>query len=98
MEKPKVGVFVCHCGVEIGAVLNVPELVQYACTLPYVVFAQDDARTCTEAGLTNLASTISQHSLNRVVIASCTPRTHDPLFQDTCKKAGMNPHLFEFVN
>ncbi|OGO05898.1 MAG: hypothetical protein A2Y73_03370 [Chloroflexi bacterium RBG_13_56_8] len=98
MEKPKVGVFVCHCGVEIGAVLNVPELVQYACTLPYVVFAQDDARTCTEAGLTNLASTISQHSLNRVVIASCTPRTHAPLFQDTCKKAGLNPHLFEFVN
>jgi len=94
----RVGVFVCHCGTNIGGFLNVPGLAKYALRLPHVVFAKDNQYTCSEAGLTEIRNAIAENKLNRVVVASCTPRTHEPLFRSTCKEAGLNPYLFQFVN
>jgi heterodisulfide reductase subunit A len=97
-EKPRIGVFVCHCGVNIGGVIDVPELTEYAKTLPYVVHAEHNLYTCSEAGLATIEKAIREQSLNRVVVASCTPRTHEPLFRAKCKASGLNPYLFEMVN
>ncbi len=97
-ETPRIGVFVCHCGHNIAGYLDVPALVQSARTLPYVVLAQDSLFACSDAGLTQIRAAIPEHNLNRVVVASCTPRTHEPLFQATCEEAGLNRYLFEFVN
>ncbi len=92
------GVFVCHCGTNIAGFLDVPELTRYALSLPHVVFSQDNQYTCSEAGLTEIKNAIAEKQLNRVVVASCTPRTHEPLFRSTCKEAELNPYLFQFVN
>jgi heterodisulfide reductase subunit A len=97
-EEVRIGVFVCHCGTNIGGVVNVPEVVEYARTLPNVVFAQGNLYTCSEAGLGEIRRGIKEHNLNRVIVASCTPRTHQPLFRRTCQESGLNPYLFEFVN
>ena len=97
-EEPHVGVFICHCGINIGGVVNVPEVTEYAKTLPYVAHAEDNLYTCSEAGLAAIKEAIKNHNLNRVVVASCTPRTHEPLFRATCKEAGLNPYLFEMAN
>jgi heterodisulfide reductase subunit A len=97
-DEPRIGVFVCHCGVNIGAVVNVPSVVEYAKTLPNVVYAERNLYTCAEDGLTAIKEAIKEHKLNRVVVASCTPRTHAPLFMSACEEAGLNPYLFEFVN
>jgi len=97
-EEPRIGVFVCHCGTNIGGVVNVPEVTEYAKTLPNVVFAQDNLYTCSEAGLEEIRKGIKEENLNRVIVASCTPRTHQPLFRRTCEESGLNPYLFEFVN
>jgi len=97
-EEPKVGVFVCHCGVNIGGVVNVPEVTEYAKILPNVTCAENNLYTCSEAGLVAIKEAIGKHGLNRVVVASCTPRTHEPLFRATCKEAGLNPYLFEMAN
>jgi len=94
----RVGVFVCHCGTNIGGFLDVPGLAKYALSLPHVVFSKDNQYTCSEAGLTEIKNAIAENKLNRVVVASCTPRTHEPLFRSTCKEAGLNPYLFQFVN
>lgn len=98
MNEVRVGVFVCHCGTNIGGFLDVPVLAKYALSLPNVVFAKDNQYTCSEAGLTEIKNAIAENKLNRVVVASCTPRTHEPLFRSTCKDAGLNPYLFQFVN
>ncbi len=98
MTEVRVGVFVCHCGTNIGGFLDVPSLVEYASSLPNVAFAKDNKYTCSEAGLTEIKKAIAEKKLNRVVVASCTPRTHEPLFRSTCKEAGLNPYLFQFVN
>jgi heterodisulfide reductase subunit A len=98
MEDVRIGVFVCHCGTNIAGFLDVESLVEYAKSLPDVVFSQDSLYTCSEAGLNNIKEAISEHKLNRVIVASCTPRTHEPLFRQTCKEAGLNPYLFNFVN
>ena len=98
MKEVRVGVFICHCGTNIGGFLDVPGLVKYALNLPYVVFVQDNKYTCSESGLTEIKNAIAEERLNRVVVASCTPRTHEPLFKSTCKDAGLNPYLFQFVN
>lgn len=98
MEEARVGVFICRCGTNIGGFLNVPALVEYAKGLPNVVFSQENLYTCSEAGLTEIKKAIAEQTLNRVIVASCTPRTHEPLFRSTCKEAGLNPYLFEFVN
>ncbi len=97
-EEPRIGVFICHCGVNIGGVVNVPEVTEYAKTLPYVTHAEHNLYTCSEAGLAAIKEAIKEHNLNRVVVASCTPRTHEPLFRATCKEAGLNPYLFEMAN
>jgi heterodisulfide reductase subunit A len=98
LNEVKVGVFVCHCGTNIGGFLDVPGLAKYALSLPHVVFSQDNLYTCSDAGLTEIKNSIAEKKLNRVVVASCTPRTHEPLFRSTCKEAGLNPYLFQFVN
>ncbi|GAB4477567.1 MAG: FAD-dependent oxidoreductase [Anaerolineales bacterium] len=97
-EEPRVGVFVCHCGINIGGVVNVPEVVEYAQNLPGVVYAERNLYTCSQDTQQKIISKIKEHGLNRVVVASCTPRTHEPLFQDTIRQAGLNPHLFELAN
>jgi len=97
-DKPRIGVFVCHCGSNIGGFVDVPSVAEYAKTLPDVVFATDNLYTCAEDGLSSIRESISKHNLNRVIVASCTPRTHAPLFQATCESAGLNKYLFTFVN
>jgi heterodisulfide reductase subunit A len=98
MPKTRVGVFVCHCGNNIGGVVRVPEVVEYARTLPNVTYAEDNLYTCSEEGLSSIKDQIAKQGLNRVVVASCTPRTHEPLFKGACEEAGLNKYLFEFVN
>jgi heterodisulfide reductase subunit A len=98
MPKTRVGVFVCHCGNNIGGVVRVPDVVEYARTLPNVTYAEDNLYTCSEEGLSSIKNQIAKQGLNRVVVASCTPRTHEPLFKGACEEAGLNKYLFEFVN
>jgi len=97
-QEPRVGVFICSCGTNIGGVVNVPEVTEYAKTIPHVVYAEHNLYTCSEAGLTAIKEAIREHNLNRVVVASCTPRTHEPLFRTACKETGLNPYLFEMAN
>jgi len=98
VEEPRIGVFICHCGVNIGGVVNVPEVVKYAKTLPNVAYAEANIYTCSEAGLTSIRENIKKEGLNRVIVASCTPRTHEPLFRSACREAGINHYLFEMAN
>ncbi len=97
-EPERVGVFICHCGINIGAVVNVPEVVEYAQTLPGVAYAERNLYTCSQDTQERITQRIREYGLNRVVVASCTPRTHEPLFQDTLRRAELNPHLFEMAN
>ncbi|HEV3511858.1 MAG TPA: FAD-dependent oxidoreductase [Candidatus Sulfotelmatobacter sp.] len=97
-EEPRIGVFVCHCGTNIAGVVNVPEVVQYAKTLPNVVYAENNLYTCSNDTQDRIKEKIAEHNLNRVVVASCTPRTHEPLFRNTMAEAGLNPYLFEMAN
>jgi len=97
-EAPRIGVFICHCGHNIGGFVDVPAVTEYAKTLPNVVFATHNLYTCADDGLRSIKDNIKEHGLNRVVVASCTPRTHAPLFQGTCQEAGLNKYLFTFVN
>ena len=97
-EEPRVGVFVCHCGINIGGYLDVPDVVKYAGTLPDVAYAEANLYTCSSDGLQKIKEAIKRHGLNRVVVASCTPRTHEPLFQGACEEAGLNKYLFEMAN
>ncbi len=97
-EEPRIGVFICHCGVNIAGFLDVEDVTEYAKTLPDVVFATRNLYTCAEDGITAIKEAIAEHGLNRVVVASCTPRTHEPLFRDACEEAGLNKYLFEFAN
>ena len=98
IEEPRIGVFICHCGINIGGVVNVPKVTKYAKTLPYVAHAEHNIYTCSEAGLSAIKAAIKEHKLNRVVVASCTPRTHEPLFRAACQEVGLNPYLFEMAN
>jgi len=97
-EPPRIGVFVCQCGINIGGVVDVPALAEYARGLPYVRYAEDNLYTCSQDTQTHIKEMIAEHGLNRVVVASCTPRTHEPLFQETIREAGLNRHLFEMAN
>jgi heterodisulfide reductase subunit A len=98
IEEPRIGVFVCHCGTNIGGVVDVESVAEYAKTLPGVAFAMTNLYTCAEDGLASIRDSIKEHNLNRVIVASCTPRTHAPLFQATVGEAGLNKYLFTFVN
>ncbi|MGA1848067.1 MAG: FAD-dependent oxidoreductase [Thermoplasmatota archaeon] len=97
-DFPRVGVFICHCGINIAGVIDIHEVTDFARTLPYVSYADDETFTCSADSLERMKEKIIDLGLNRIVVASCTPRTHEPLFQDTLKEAGLNPHLFEMVN
>lgn len=96
--EPRIGVFVCHCGINIGSVVNVPGVVEYSKTLPGVAYAQEMLYACSSDSQVTIKDAITKNDLNRVVVASCTPRTHEPLFQNTCREAGLNPYLFELAN
>ena len=97
-EEARVGVFICHCGSNIGGLIDCEKLAQYAGDLPNVAHSEDNLYTCSETGLTAIKTAIKEYDLNRVVVASCTPRTHEPLFRECISEAGLNPYLFEFVN
>ncbi len=97
-EEPRVGVFVCHCGSNIAGYLDVPAVAEYAATLPGVVHAESNLYTCSQDSIQHIAEQIAALNLNRVVVASCTPLTHAPLFQDCLRMAGLNPYLFEMAN
>jgi len=97
-EEIRIGVFVCDCGSNIAGYLDCPSLAEYAKTLPHVVFVKENLYTCSEAGINEIKEAIKKENLNRVVVASCTPRTHEPLFRESCAEAGLNPYLFEMVN
>lgn len=97
-EEARIGVFVCHCGINIGGIVNVPQVRDYAKTLDNVVYAEDNLYTCSQDTQERIKEKISEHGLNRVVVASCSPRTHEPTFQETLKDAGLNRYLFEMTN
>jgi len=97
-QAPRVGVFVCNCGINIGGVINVPVLTEYAATLPGVVFSDQNLFTCSADTQDKILNAIKEHQLNRVVVASCSPRTHMAMFQDTIQEVGLNPYLFEMAN
>ena len=97
-QKPRIGVFVCHCGINIGSVVNVPGAVEFARTLPNVVYAGENLFTCSQDTQQSMKEIIEEHKLNRVVVASCSPSTHEALFQETMREVGLNPYLFEMAN
>jgi heterodisulfide reductase subunit A len=97
-DRPRVGVFVCHCGTNIGGVIDVPAVRDYARNLPYVEYAADNLYTCSQDTQDIMTRVIQENDLNRIVVAACTPKTHEPLFQETLVKAGLNKYLFEMVN
>ncbi|MEI6306355.1 MAG: CoB--CoM heterodisulfide reductase iron-sulfur subunit A family protein [Deltaproteobacteria bacterium] len=97
-DDVRIGVFICDCGSNIAGYLEMKELVEFAKTLPNVVFVQENLYTCSEGGINEIKVAIPRENLNRVVVASCTPRTHEPLFMSACEEAGLNPYLFEMAN
>ena len=97
-EEPRIGVYVCHCGANIGRIVNVPSMVEYAAGLPHVVHAEDNLFICSTEAAAVLAKDIKERGLNRVIVAACTPRTHEPLFRDTLREAGINQYYFDMAN
>jgi heterodisulfide reductase subunit A2 len=97
-EKPRLGVFICHCGINIAGVVDVKAVAEYARSLPDVVYAADSLFACSTDQQGAIKQAIFEHKLNRVVVASCTPRTHEGLFRQTLRQAGLNPYLFELAN
>ena len=97
-QPPRIGVFVCHCGINIGGVIDVPAVVEYAEGLPNVVYVERNLYTCSSDTQERIKEKVKEHNLNRVIVASCTPRTHEPLFQETIREAGLNRYLFEMAN
>jgi heterodisulfide reductase subunit A-like polyferredoxin len=97
-EQARTGVFVCHCGSNIGGFLEVPDVAEYAKSLPCVVHAEDNLYTCSQDSIAHITEQVKELGLNRVVVASCTPITHAPLFQDSIRAAGLNPAMFEMAN
>ena len=97
-EVPRIGVFVCHCGINIAGVVDVYDVREYAKSLPYVVYVEDNLYTCSQDTQVKMAQIIQEQGINRVVVASCTPKTHEPLFQETLQSVGLNKYLFEMAN
>ena len=95
---PRIGVFLCHCGINIAGVLDIEKMEKYVRSLPNVVHVQNDLFLCSDGSQKLLQEMIKEHRLNRIVSAACTPRTHEPIFQETCARIGLNPYLFEMVN
>jgi heterodisulfide reductase subunit A len=97
-EEPCIGVFVCHCGINIAGVVDVTEVTEYVRTLPNVAYAEENMYSCSQDSQVRIKELIKEHKLNRVIVAACTPRTHEPLFQETIREAGLNRCLFEMAN
>ena len=97
-DPPRIGVFVCQCGINIGGVVDVPAVRDYADSLPYVVYVEDNLYTCSQDTQVKMSQVIKEQGINRVVVAACTPKTHEPLFQETLLNAGLNKYLFEMAN
>jgi heterodisulfide reductase subunit A len=97
-EPPRIGVFVCCCGTNIAGVVDVPAVVEYAKTLGNVVYSEKNMFSCSQDTQDNMAKIIKEKRLNRVVVAACTPKTHEPLFQETLVNAGLNKYVFEMTN
>jgi len=97
-DEPRIGVLVCHCGINIGKYVDVPSVVDYVKTLPYIVHCEANLYSCSSDSQTRIKELIKEYDLNRFIVASCTPRTHESLFQETCQEAGLNKYLFEMVN
>ena len=97
-EVPRIGVFICHCGINIASVVDVEALRDYAQTLPYVEYVENSLFACSQDAQELIKDRIKEHNLNRIVVASCTPRTHEPTFQETIKEAGLNKYLFQMAN
>jgi len=97
-QPPRIGCFICHCGINIGGYVDVPEVTRYAGTLPNVVLADRNLYTCSADTQTIIKEKVLEYNLNRVIVASCTPRTHEPLFQETIREAGLNRYLFQMAN
>jgi len=97
-DDPRIGVLICHCGINIGKYIDIPEVIEHIKNLPNVVFCEDNLYSCSSDSQQRIREVIDEHSLNRFIVASCTPRTHESLFQETCQEAGLNKYLFEMVN
>jgi len=97
-EQPRIGVYVCHCGLNIAGSVDCEDVAKFAATLPNVVLAQDNRYTCSDQGQEGIKKDIKEHKLNRVVVASCSPRLHEPTFRKACEDAGLNKYLFEMAN
>ncbi len=97
-EEARIGVFICHCGINIGGVVNVPAVKEYASTLPNVVHVDENLYTCSQDTQEKIKNAVKEHGLNRVIVASCSPRTHEPMFRETIREAGLNKFLFEMAN
>ncbi len=97
-EEPRVGVFVCKCGINIAGVIDVDDVSDYAASLPNVVYTGENLFTCSQDTQVSIKEIIDEHKLNRVVVASCTPKTHEGIFMDTLEEAGLNKYLFEMAN
>ncbi|MFX1394367.1 MAG: FAD-dependent oxidoreductase, partial [Promethearchaeota archaeon] len=97
-QDPRIGAFICHCGINISNIVDVPEVVKFVKKLPNVVYSEENLFTCSQDSQNKIKQIINEYDLNRVIVASCTPRTHEFLFQNTIREAGLNPYLFEFIN
>ncbi len=94
----RIGVIICHCGINIGKYIDIPQVIEHIKTLPNVVFCEDNLYSCSSDSQERIKEVIGEYNLNRFIVASCTPRTHESLFQETCQEAGLNKYLFEMVN
>jgi len=97
-DNPRIGVMICWCGINIGKYVDVPNVAEYVRTLPNVVHCEDNLYSCSSDSQIRIKELIKEYKLNRFIVASCTPRTHESLFQETCEEAGLNKYLFEMVN
>ncbi|MCF8110263.1 MAG: FAD-dependent oxidoreductase [Desulfobacteraceae bacterium] len=97
-ERPRIGIFICRCGTNIAGVVDVPKVVEYAESLPFVEYVDENMFSCSQDTQENMANIIADKELNRIVVAACTPKTHEPLFQETLTDAGLNKYLFEMTN
>ena len=97
-EEPKVGVFLCHCGTNIGGVVDLPEVADFVRRIDGVEYVEENTHSCSSEGIRKIQEAIKEHNLDRVVVASCTPRTHEPLFMEAVEEVGVNKYLFQMVN
>jgi heterodisulfide reductase subunit A len=97
-EEPRIGVFICHCGLNIAGVINISELVEYSRKLPNVVYVKENRYTCADPGQDEIRKGIKEYNLNRVIVAACSPRMHEPTFRRCISEAGLNPYVFEMAN